>query len=221
MSSNKGGVAFVVIIILLVSASFAYILTSPTGGGFQPSKSAPKYTQYFNLGADAAGWQLNNNASIKNPVLNVGADTKVYFNITEVDGAPHNLYLAYDGAYSSSLFAKLVSAQTSNPKSIEGSSNYQVLSVSQITQTIGHKSQGDFVFGSASNYAGIYTYWCSIHYETMVGLLIVNATASTSSTVLVPLNAPAAPAPQANMPITYVASSFNGVLALNSVDTVE
>lgn len=217
MSSNKGGVAFVVIILLLVSASFAYVLTSPTGGGLK-SASSTKYTQYVNLGADAAGWEYNYNGSIRNPVLNITADTTVYFNITEIDGAPHNLYIAYDGAYSSTLFAKLVSDQVSNPKSIEGSNNYQVLSVSQITQTIGHKSQGTFGFGSSST--GIYTYWCSIHYETMVGLLIVNATGSTSA-VAAPLHASASPAPAVNMPITYTASAFNGVLTLNSLETVE
>ncbi len=217
MSSNKGGVAFVVIILLLVSASFAYVLTSPTGGGLK-SQTTTKYTQYINLGADAAGWEYNYNKSIRNPVLNVTADTTVYFNVTEVDGAPHNLYIAYDGAYSSTLFAKLSSAQVSNPKSIEGSNNYQVLSVSQITQTIGHKTQGSFGFGSKAT--GIYTYWCSIHYETMVGLLIVNATGSTSA-VFTPLHGSASPAPALNIPITYSASAFNGALALNSIEAVE
>lgn len=205
---------------MIVSVSFAYVLTSPTGGGLQPSKTT-KYTQYINLGADAAGWEHNYNKSNRNPVLNVLADTMVYFNVTEEDGAPHNLYLAYDGAYSTTLFTKLVSEQASNPKSIEGSSNYQVLSVSQITQTIGHQTQGSFAFGSASSYGGIYTYWCSIHYETMVGLLIVNATSANTSAVLTPLHAAPAPAQAGNLPIIYSTSGFNGALALNTIEMVE
>lgn len=177
MTSNKTGVTVVLMIVVLVAASFAYVLSSPTGGGLQPSSAPTKYTQYINLGADAAGWQLNDNASHPNPVLNILASTLVYFNVTEIDGAPHNLYIAYDGAYSASLFAKLSSERVSNPKSIEGTTNYQILSVSQITQTIGHKTQGKYPFQKD----GIYTYWCSIHYETMVGLLIVNSTATSTS----------------------------------------
>jgi plastocyanin len=177
MASNKGGVTFALIIVLLVSVAFGYILTSPTGGGLQPSKNPTKYTQYVNLGADAAGWEYNYNTSLRNPVLNVVSGTKVVFNITEMDGAPHNLYIAYDGKYTSSLFQQLVVDQKSSPKKIEGSTNYQILSTAQITQTIGHKTQGNYPFFKD----GIYTYWCSIHYATMVGLLIVNSTSSTST----------------------------------------
>ncbi len=217
MSSNKGGVVVALIIVIVVSASFAYILSSPTGGGLQPSKNPTSYTQYINLGADAAGWEHNYNTSQRNPVLNIKESTLVYFNVTEEDGAPHNLYIAYDGAYSSSLFAKLSASQISNPKSIEGSTNYQILSVSQITQTIGHSTQGSYPFFKT----GIYTYWCSIHYETMVGLLIVNATTGSTSAVLTPLHSTASPAPTGVLPLTYSTSGFNAALALNSIETVE
>lgn len=217
MSSNKGGVTVALIIIIVVSSSFAFILTSPTGGGLQPSKNPTTYTQYVNLGADAAGWEYNYNTSNRNAVLNIKESTLVYFNVTEEDGAPHNLYIAYDGAYSSSTFANLVKEQVNNPKSIEGSTNYQILSVSQITQTIGHSTQGSYPFFKN----GIYTYWCSIHYETMVGLLIVNSTSGSTSAVLTPLHASAAPAHAGNMPLIYSTSGFNAALALNTVEAVE
>lgn len=218
MSSNKAGVTFALIIVMLVSASFAYILTSPTGGGLQPSSAPTKYTQYINLGADAAGWEHNYNASQRNPVLNIQASTLVYFNITEIDGAPHNLYIAYDGAYSSTLFAKLSSERVTNPKSIEGTTNYQILSVSQITQTIGHKTQGKYPFQKD----GIYTYWCSIHYETMVGLLIVNST-SVSATIA---SAPAFSGitmTHGNTGMTSLFSThdFNFIYALKGTETVD
>lgn len=217
MTSNKGGVTFALIIVILVASSFAYILSSPTGGGLPPSNSPTSHTQYINLGADAAGWEYNYNTSDRNAVLNVQQSTLVYFNVTEKDGAPHNLYIAYDGAYSASTFANLVSSQTSNPKSIEGSANYQILSVSQITQTIGHSTQGKYPFQNT----GIYTYWCSIHYETMVGLLIVNATSSTSSAVMGQQNSQVAVTHAGQSSIIYSASGFNAVLALNSIKTVE
>lgn len=217
MSSNKGGVVVALIIVVVVSASFAYILSSPTGGGLQPSKNPTKYTQYINLGADAAGWEYNYNASHRNPVLNIRESTHVYFNVTEEDGAPHNLYIAYDGAYSSATFTKLASAQISNPKSIEGSTNYQILTVAQITQTIGHSTQGNYPFFKT----GIYTYWCSIHYETMVGLLIVNATSGSTSAVLTPIHTGASLAPAGGLPLTYSTSGFNSALALSSIETVE
>lgn len=217
MGSNKAGVAFALIVVLVVSGAFAYILTSPTGGGLSPTNSPMKYSQYVNLGADAAGWEYNYNTSHRNAVLNINLDTMVYFNVTEEDGAPHNLYIAFDGAYTSSLFAKLVKEQTQSPKSIEGSTNYEILSVSQITQTIGHSTQGKYPFDKS----GIYTYWCSIHYETMVGLLIVNSTSGSTSAVLMPVHAVSTPFHSGNVPLTYSASGFNGLLALNSKDTVE
>lgn len=217
MSSNKGGVAFAVIVLMVVSAAFAYVLTTPTGGGLQPSSAPTKYTQYVNLGADAAGWEYNYNTSQRNPVLNVQVSTLVYFNVTEMDGAPHNLYIAYNGAYSAAEFAKLVAAQASNPKSIEGSTNYEILSVSQITQTVGHSTQGQYPFQKA----GIYTYWCSIHFETMVGLLIVNATTSTSSVVTGVMPASVSLSSGHSVAVTYSTHGFNGVLALKGTDTVE
>lgn len=216
MTSNKGGVALVVVILLVVSISFAYVLTSPTGGGLKYSNSPTKNTQYYNLGADAAGWEYNNNASIRNPVLNVQTSTLVYFNVTEIDGAPHNLYIAFDGAYTSSLFTKLSAEQVKSPKSIEGSDNYQVLSTSQITQTVGHHTQGKFPFFTA----GIYTYWCSIHFLTMVGLLIVNSTSASSSVVASGVHAGITPQNVVNMPLTYVTSAFNQYNTLDAVNLV-
>lgn len=217
MTSNKGGVTFALIIIVLVSVAFGYVLTSPTGGGLQPSNNPTKYTQYINLGADAAGWEYNYNSSDRNPVLNVVSSTKVTFNITEVDGAPHNLYIAYDGSYTSSLFTKLQSEQTTNPKNIEGSSNYQILSTSQITQTIGHKTQGTYPFFTT----GIYTYWCSIHYETMVGLLIVNSTSGSTSVATLNVAHGITPS-HVNNQSTYSTHVSNVLMALETaIKTVE
>lgn len=217
MLSNKGGVTFALIIIVVVAMAFGYVLTSPTGGGLQPSSAPTKYTQYFNLGADAAGWQLNDNASNTNPVLNVLVSTMVYFNVTEIDGAPHNLYLGYDGAYSASLYAKLQGERVSSPKSIEPNSNYQILSLSDITQTIGHKTQGHYPFQKA----GIYTYWCSVHYLTMVGLLIVNASSGTSSAIVTGIHASSVPNGSNSTVITYSANTFNYLFNLKASDLVE
>lgn len=217
MTSNKGGVTFAVIIIVIVSVAFGYVLTSPTGGGLQPSKNPTKYTQFVNLGADAAGWENNYNASDRNPVINVTESTTVYFNITEVDGAPHNLYIAYDGSYTSSLFAKLVSEQKVSPKKIEVTPNYQILSTSQITQTIGHKTQGSYPFFKT----GIYTYWCSIHFETMVGLLIVNATTGSSSVATLNVSHGATPSHVYNQS-TYSTHVANALMTLESaIKTVD
>ena len=179
MSSNKGGVTFVVIILLLVSVAFAYVLTSPTGGGLINPTTPAKYTKYVNLGADAAGWENNYNSSQRNPILNVTTSTLVYFNVTEMDGAPHNLLIAYDGAYSASLFSTYLGYLTggSPTKAENPGASYQVLSESQITQTIGHSTQGKFNFQKA----GIYTYWCAVHPTSMVGLLIVNDTTTSGS----------------------------------------
>lgn len=217
MASNKGGVTFALIIIVIVSVAFGYVLTSPTGGGLQPSNNPTKYTKYVDLGADAAGWEYNYNQSIRNPVINVTVSTKVVFNITEIDGAPHNLFIAYDGSYTSTLFAKLSSEQVSSPKSIEGTPNYQILSTSQITQTIGHKTQGSYPFFKA----GIYTYWCSIHYETMVGLLIVNSTSGSSSVATLNLSHGVSPS-HVNNQSTYSTHVSNTLLAMETaLKTVE
>lgn len=216
MATNKGGVTVALIIVILVSVSFGYILTSPTGGGLQPTKAPTSYTQYINLGADAAGWQYNDNASFTNPVLNVVSSTMVYFNVTEIDGEPHNLYIAYDGAYSSSLFASLQAKRINAPKSIEGTPNYQILTTAQITQTIGHHTQGQYPFHKA----GIYTYWCSIHYFTMVGLLIVNASGGSSSAIVTGLPGPV-PSNTGNTLITSSQSTFDQLLSLKSIDLVE
>ncbi len=220
MASNKGGVTFAVIIILLVSVAFGYVLTSPTGGGLQKSNTPTKNTQYINLGADAAGWEYNYNTSDRNPVLNVNLSTTVYFNVTEMDGAPHNLYIAYDGSYSASAFAKYMSDLTTNPKSIEGSNNYKVLSTSEITQTIGHKTQGSFPF-VGSSMVGIYTYWCSVHYETMVGLLIVNDTSGSASVASMHVYNGASPS-HVNNQSTYSTHVSNVLVTMETaIKTVE
>ncbi|MCL4337407.1 MAG: hypothetical protein M1129_03760 [Candidatus Thermoplasmatota archaeon] len=220
MASNKGGVTFALIIILMISMAFGYVLTSPTGGGLHKSSSPTKNTQYINLGADAAGWEYNYNKSDLNRVLNVNLSTTVYFNVTEEDGAPHNLFIAYDGSYSASAFAKYMSDLSSNPKSVEGSNNYQVLSTSQITQTIGHKTQGSFPF-VGSSMVGIYTYWCSVHYTTMVGLLIVNATSGSASLGSLHVYHGASPS-HVNNQSTYSAHVSNVLMTMETaIKTVE
>ncbi len=174
MESNKGGITFAAIVIVVIALSFSYILTTPVTTGVAPTDFSHTSVQYVNLGADAAGWKnLNNfeNASAVNPTLSFALNTLVYFNVTEEDGAPHNLYISYDGAYSSSLFSKINSSISSNPTKWEGATNYGILSTSQITQTIGHEVQGKYPFHTA----GIYTYWCTIHYDAMYGIIVVSA----------------------------------------------
>lgn len=168
MQGNKAGVGIVIIVAVVVALSFSYVLTSPTGGSKITIPSNPAYTNTTNLWADAAGWNYGHGTI--NPSLNYSVGTVVTFHVTEEDTAPHTLYIV-----------SAPSSPTQGPISYENQGNgYQILSTSQITQTKGHTVDGQYYF----NKAGVYVYWCTIHPQTMVGWLYVNATSSSSTTSL-------------------------------------
>lgn len=167
MQGNKAGVGVVIIIAIVVALSFSYVLTTPTGSTKQTIPSNPAYTNTTYLWADAAGWNFNH--GILNPTLNYSVGTVVTFVVTEEDGEPHTLTINPGGS-------------TSNPVSGESrSSQYTILSISQITQTKGHVAKGQYYFDKP----GIYTYWCTVHPTTMVGILYVNSTSGSSSSTSV------------------------------------
>lgn len=162
MEGNKAGVGVVIIIAVVVALSFSYVLTTPTGSHKQVIPSNPAHTNSTALWADAAGWNFNHGPI--NPTLSYQVGTVVTFTVTEEDGAPHTLTINPGGS-------------ASNPVSGESRSGATtVLSIAQITQTKGHVSTGKFYFSKA----GVYTYWCTVHPTTMVGLIYVNASASSS-----------------------------------------
>ncbi len=175
MEGNKAGVGVVIIIAIVVALSFSYVLTTPTGSQKQTMPSNPAYTNTTYLWADAAGWNFNH--GVLNPTLNYTVGTVVTFKVTEADTAPHTLTINPGGS-------------ASNPISGETRTGaYTVLSIADITQTKGHLSTGQFYF----NKPGIYTYWCTVHPTTMVGLIYVNSTSSSTSATIAPQSVLAEP----------------------------
>lgn len=159
MYGNKGGIAFAVIVIIIVSVAFAFVLSAPQQAGLKPPSlinySSTNTTQ---LWANANGWNFGHGTT--NPTLNYTTNELITFAVTEADGLPHTLVIA--------------------PGPKETGSYWTVLTQSQITQTIGHVSQGQFMFTQP----GTYTYWCTVHPATMVGTIIVTPGNSTSSVSL-------------------------------------
>jgi|ACXJ01.1.fsa_nt_gi plastocyanin len=186
---GKGGIAFALLLIIVVGLSFSYIVTSPSSSGLTPTSSdysAATNVAYVHIYADAAGWDEHyhnvNSSNPVNPTIFVKVDTTLYFNVTEEDGAPHTLTLGYLGTTNASANLPIVNGNISNSKmlgsykSYEPSVSYTVLSTAQITTTIGHNSQGKFPFTKA----GVYSYWCTIHPFSMLGVIIVGSYQNTS-----------------------------------------
>lgn len=164
MYGNKGGIGFAIIVIIIVALAFTYVLTVPQTTGFRvvtPTATNHQYENTTVLWANAAGWDYNlapNNSSMWNPTLVYKVGTAVTFQVVEGDTAPHTL--------------------TINPGPNENRNTASnLLSITQITQTFGHKSEASIVF----NKAGTYTYWCTVHPVTMVGTIIIESGNSTQN----------------------------------------
>lgn len=168
MEGNKAGVGVVIIIAIVVALSFSYVLTTPTGSQKQTIPSNPAYTNTTYLWANAAGWNFGHGTL--DPTLNYSVGTVVTFMMTEGDTQPHTLTINPGGSASNPV----------NGETMTGA--ITVLTIAQITQTKGHHSEGQYYFSKP----GIYTYWCTIHPETMVGLIYVNSTTGSSSTSIAP-----------------------------------
>ncbi len=158
MEGNKAGVVFVVIVLLLVAIGLTLMLNPPTVKAFQlppvPSKNVKHY-ENITIYADANGWDYGHGTI--NPTLTIANNTVVNFTVIEEDGQPHTL--------------------TINPGSSESTYQDTLLSTSQITTIPGHKSYVQAYFDTI----GVYTYWCTVHPETMVATLYVNATVSNTT----------------------------------------
>lgn len=157
MEGNKAGVVFVAIVLIMVAIGFTLMLNPPTVKSFSlppvPSKGV-KHFQNITIYADANGWDYNHGTV--NPTLYIANNTVVTFTVIEEDGEPHTL--------------------TINPGSSETSYQDTLLSTAQITTIPGHVSTTKAYFDTI----GVYTYWCTVHPETMVGLIYVNATVNVT-----------------------------------------
>ncbi len=192
MALRNGGTTFTLIVVIVIAMAFGYILTSG-GSSLYPTStqySAMKYSANINMWADANGWELKQGpaatsydikaTNLINPILYYKADTLIYFNITEADGAPHDFTICYDGSNTSTLFSTITSGPSSiysNPTKWENTgASYTIISVSQLTQNIGHTASSKYPFEKP----GIYTYWCTVHPTEMYGLIIINGASSSS-----------------------------------------
>lgn len=157
MEGNKAGVVFVAIVLIMVAIGFTLMLNPPTVKSFSlppvPSKGVKHY-QNITIYADANGWDYNHGTV--NPTLYIANNTVVTFTVIEEDGEPHTL--------------------TINPGTSETSYQDTLLSTAQITTIPGHVSTTKAYFDTI----GVYTYWCTVHPETMVGLIYVNATVNVT-----------------------------------------
>ena len=156
--NNLKGATYGIIIILLIALSLTFVLSAPTqtaGGLTDPSNLPVKGYMNITLWADAAGWDTNHGPV--NPTLYIPLDYKVNFTVIEEDGLPHTL--------------------TINVGPKESSASLTLVTTGELTQTIGHKAHATYEFFKT----GVYTYWCTVHPTTMVGLIYVNATSSNST----------------------------------------
>ena len=148
-TGKLAGVIFVIIILLAMGSTLFTTLNYPVSQTFSlPAAPAhPQHEVNITLYADASGWDYLHGPS--NPTITILNGTLVHFTVIEEDNQPHTL--------------------TVNPGSSESSYSDTLLSTSQITTTPGHISYVTAYFGTV----GIFTYWCTIHPTTMVGLIKV------------------------------------------------
>jgi len=180
---SKTGVVFAVIILLIVSMGLYLALDFPQTSSFSlpPAPSVVPHTANITLWADASGWDYNHGTV--NPTITILNGTLVHFTIIEEDGQPHTF--------------------TINPGPTESTVFDTLLSISQITTTPGSVSHANAYFPKV----GVYTYWCTVHPTTMVGLIYVNSS--------LPSHVYTFPKPPANMSAnhnTSLTSTNNGFI---------
>lgn len=145
-------IILLVVVLIVAGSSFAWFLITPGGSSITP-QGTYNQTKVIVLWANAQGWNFN---TTPNPVLNERLHTLLEFKVIEQDGLPHTL--------------------TINPGPNESTSN-DIVNV-PIPTTIGSVTWVNWSFESP----GLYTYWCEVHPETMVGKLYVNSTSNSTST---------------------------------------
>jgi hypothetical protein len=176
--------AIFVIVLLAAGGSFVWFVEQ--SGGSSATTIAPyNSTQVIVLYANYQGW--NYNSSIPNPTLYEKTHVLLEFKVIEQDNLPHTL--------------------TINPGSNESASNYIVsVNIPAVTGTI------VWVNWSFAN-PGIYTYWCEVHPETMVGKLVLNSTTSNTTNASV-----ASPLPPEIADIVGYSSSIHSPYALRDAN---
>ncbi len=152
MNKSTAAVMFVVVL-LATGGSFVWFIESSGTSGSGGISASYNSTQLIVLYANALGW--NYNSSNPNPTLYEKTHVLLEFKVIEQDNLPHTL--------------------TINPGTNESTTNI-ILSVNipAVTGTI------TWVNWSFAN-PGVFTYWCEVHPETMVGKLIVNSTSSNAT----------------------------------------
>ncbi len=157
-------ISLAIILIAGSGLSFYFFLSVPQGLGAQGVSASYNSTMLIVLYANAQGW--NYNTSHPNPTIYAKTHVLLEFKVIEQDNLPHTL--------------------TINPGNTENQ-NSAILSVN-IPPIPGSVVWVNWSFGQPGNY----TYWCIVHPETMVGLLVINSSGNSSAAVssgsLVPLS---------------------------------
>ena len=168
---SKTGVVFAVIVLLIVSMGLYLALDYPQTSSFSlpaAPASAP-HSVNITIWADASGWDYGHGTV--NPTITILNGTVIHFTVIEEDGQPHTL--------------------TINPGPAESTVFDTLLSISQITTTPGAVSHTTAYFPKV----GVYTYWCTVHPTTMVGLIYVNSS--------LPSHVYTFPTPPSNMSVSH------------------
>lgn len=188
MNSKFVGVAFAVMLVAVAGLSLAYELNIPEVHSFKlpPVPANAKIYRDVTLYAEEPGWDANLGPAKTNPTLVFQVGTVVNFTVIEEDTLPHTLAI--------------------NPGAKELSNADIVLSIGPPQYSVVH---GQVYF----NTIGVYTYWCTVHPLTMVGLIYVNKTVSTSYSL---------PKLPANYPVNYSQTlSINSKGILNRTGVID
>lgn len=171
MKSGKSGVVYGVVIVVLVAASLAFVLSAPTsaGGGLtDPSGIKIKGVIDHTVYADASGWNYSHGQI--NPTLYFPVDYKIVFTVIEEDNLPHTFTLNKDTKY----------APGTPPTHYESATTgFTLITTSELTQVPGHSVTKSYIFFKTGNY----TYWCEIHPTTMDARIQINGTAESTTVV--------------------------------------
>jgi hypothetical protein len=150
-------IALFLVVIIAAGGSFIWFMEGTSTVSTQSSASYNS-TEVIVLYANALGW--NYNSSHPNPTIYAKTHVLLEFKVIEQDGLPHTL--------------------TINPGPNESASSAIVNVV--IPTTVGSVTWANWSFANP----GVYTYWCEVHPETMVGKLVINATSSNSTNSSLP-----------------------------------
>ncbi|MCL4447152.1 MAG: hypothetical protein M0Z77_03095 [Thermoplasmatales archaeon] len=181
-------IAIFIVVLLAAGGSFIWFVESSGSSGSTNFSATYNSTQLIVLYANAEGW--NYNSSHPNPTLYEKTHVLLEFKVIEQDNLPHTL--------------------TINPGINESSTN-TVLSVN-IPAVTGSVVWVNWSFANP----GIYTYWCEVHPETMVGKLVVNSTSSNSTNASVVSSVP----PQVTNLISYSSSVHYKITVRDEDDEV-